>query len=126
MPERSAERQEFLNDVLITFAEGGIQMIGEILDKEMFGNPKNIREPSGYNWIIVRYGDEEEPESHKITTDTVAQGLSRLNKGDVENLSELGRKSLLKSSRENDAGEIDAVDATNIIEIALFGKVTYA
>ena len=124
--KRSAERLEFLNDVLITFAEGGIQMIGEVLDKEMFGDFKDVREPSGYNWISVRYSDEEEPESHKITIDTVAQGFSRLSKGEVDYLSELGRKRLLKCSRENDAGEIDAVDATGIIEIALFGKVTYA
>ena len=121
--KRSAERQEFLNDVLITFAEGGIQMIGEVLDKEMFGNE---REPSGYTWVSVRYSDEGEAESHKITIDTVAQGFSRLSKGEVDYLSELSRKRLLKCSRENDAGEIDAVDATNIIEIALFGKVTYA
>lgn len=124
MPERSAERQEFLNDVLICFTEGGIQMIGKVLDVEEFGNTEDFGGPFGYNWVLIRFNDD--PENHKITIDTVAQGISRMSKGEVEYLTEKSRKRLLQSSRENDAGEIDAVDATNIIETGLFGKVMYA
>ena len=115
--KRSAEREEFLNDVLITFAEGGIQMIGEIVTRDFDADALK------YNSVEVRYFDEST--THVVTTGTIASGFGLCRKGEINYVSESYRARLNKLYRELDAGEIDAVDATNIVEIGLFGEVVY-
>jgi hypothetical protein len=118
MRTRSAEREEFLNDILCTFAEGGIQMIGEIIDKDFDANALK------YNMVRVRYFDETP--DHVVTIETIAKGLSLCRKGPVTYLGRSHRLRLNECYKEMDAGEIDAVDATNIVEIGLFGEIVYS
>lgn len=116
--KRSAERTEFLNDILCAFAEGGIQMIGEIVERD-FDDDAMI-----YRKLVVEYTDD--PKHHAVTIETIAKGLARCRKGPVPYLGRGSRLRLNECYRECDAGEIDAVDATNIVEIGLFGEVVYA
>lgn len=116
--KRSAKRTEFLNDILCAFAEGGIQMIGQIVEKE-FDSDALI-----YRKLVVEYTDD--PQHHTVTIDTIASGLAKCRKGPVAYLGRSARLRLNECYRECDAGEIDAVDATNIVEIGLFGEVVYS
>ena len=124
--DRSAELQEFYDDILVTFADGGIQMLGVVLDfanadHDLHGLP-GIK---AYGTITVQYLDETE--SHDVTADTVATAFGRINGADpISYLGEQARKRYRLAYRERDAGDIDAVDATNLVEIALFGEVVYA
>lgn len=116
MRKRSAEREEFLSDILCAFAEGGIQMIGEIIDKDFDADALK------YNMVRVRYFDD--PTEHEVTIETIATAFSRCaNRNPAVN--GLYRIRLMRCYREMDAGEIDAVDATNLVEIGLFGEIVY-
>ncbi len=120
MRNRSAEREEFLNDILCTFAEGGIQMIGEIVGKEFDADALE------YRWLIVRYFDN--PTNHHVTIETIAHafGDNGIKHPWQKKVRPEYRERLMRLYREMDAGEIDAVDATNIVEIGLFGEIVYA
>ncbi len=118
MRKRSAERTEFLNDILCTFAEGGIQLIGSIVEKD-FDDDALI-----YRKLVVEYTDD--PMHHTVTIETIAKGLSLCRRGPVTYLGRSSRLRLNECYKEMDAGEIDAVDATNIVEIGLFGEVVYS
>lgn len=120
---KSAARTQFLAGVLCTFAEGGIQMIGERLSAVTHDDAEGIPE---YDSVTIRYSDEEDGTEHIVTPDTIAHAFTIMAKGDVRYLREGTRKRYLRASRQNDAGDIDAADATNIVEIAIFGEVVYA
>lgn len=119
MRPRSAEREEFLNDILCAFAEGGIQMIGEIIDKDFDADALK------YNMVRVRYFDETS--DHVVTIETIAKafGEKGIKPSWQKKINPIYRERLLRLYREMDAGEIDAVDATNLVEIGLFGEVVY-
>jgi hypothetical protein len=115
--KRSAERTEFLNDILCTFAEGGIQMIGEIVNKEFDADALE------YRWLIVRYFDSFT--NHHVDIETIAKAFGRLKPYLENKISPEYKSRMNKLYREFDAGEIDAVDATNLVEIGLFGEIVY-
>jgi hypothetical protein len=128
MTARTAERQDFYDSIMVTFAEGGIQMIGQILHRE----DDETRWLSGlegkcrpYKTLVVEYyGDEGK--QYTVTVDTLSKAFTAMGAGEVEYLHPESRKRLLKAYREMEAGDIDAVDATNLVEIALYGRVEYA
>jgi len=120
MTERSPERAQFLADILCTFAEGGIQMVGYLLDRTTHDDSHGIPE---YESVTVQY--EDEPERHVVNLDTIAKAFGIMRKGEVKYLPEGSRTRMLADYRELEAGDIDAVDATNLVEIALFGEVVY-
>ena len=122
--EKSDERKQFLADVLCTYLEGGIQLggIGWVNSAVTHDDADGIPE---YDSAVIQYEDAENGETHTVTPDTVARGLGIMAKGPVKYLGEETRNRYLTASRENDGGDIDAPDATNIIEVALFGEVVY-
>lgn len=120
MTNRSPERAQFLADILCTFAEGGIQMVGWVLEANTHNDASGIPE---YDSVKVQYFDEEE--IHTVDLDTIAKAFGIMRKGEVKYLHETSRARLLADYRELEAGDIDAVDATNLVEIALFGEVVY-
>lgn len=115
--KRSAERTEFLNDILCAFAEGGIQMIGEIIEREFDA------EALEYRKLVVRYSDD--PNNYTVTIETIAKAFGRLKPYLENKISPEYKSRMNKLYREFDAGEIDAVDATNLVEIGLFGEIVY-
>lgn len=126
MTARTPERQAFYDDIFVTFAEGGVQMVAcveyaEIDNDREFAGLKGVHP---YKRLDVRYYDDDTV-THTVTVDTFARAYSLIHAGPVKYLSGYSRKRLIAAYRECDAGDIDAVDATNIVEIGLFGEVVY-
>lgn len=118
---RSRNRERFLSDVFTTFLEGEtFAMVANFVESPLYDS-----EVERYYPAKIYYLDEEIEESHTVTIETVARGLSRLSKGMVEFMEETTRKRLNKVSRSNDASEIDCHDAAAIVEVGLFGEVRY-
>lgn len=125
MAIRSAERTEFLGDVIICIAED-------------FGY-NSWRQISDYHWddehpeenrvTVHELADlEDEPDIsvHKVAIDTVAKGIARILAPD----NPVGLNSAIvgavrTASRENDAGEIDAEVADCILQAAIFNEYIY-
>lgn len=125
MRTRTAERETFLKDIIITAVEN-----------------------YGYGWFSVsaydpdngtaRIHEEEEGTSHSVNVETIARGIGVIRRAEIVNgdlmaedgkplyMSEGHRKRILESSRENDAGELDVIDALAVLECGLFGRVVYA
>lgn len=140
---RSAERTEFLTDVLACAIEhNGYGFLGYISSNWTADNPVMTSVT-----IIDRYEEEEckageTPKRFVITLDTIAHGFSIIRAAvdqDVDGepllhnaksgqrlyLSHGDRKEILACDRANDASEIDVVYALAVLECALFGAVTY-
>lgn len=133
---RSAKRTEFLNDLLVTTIENGGYGPFRTLSYE----PRDA-EP----YAVVRFHGDGMA-SHRVTVETFAHGISVIRKAvdqinsdypsDGEVLHNAGtgqrlfmgsemRQRILMASDENDAGEMDVLDALAILECAIFGAVTY-
>lgn len=141
---KSAERTQFLADVLVTAIEnygyGAFTTDKWSIDVDVDADPNA--------YALVNFEDapgETVPVQHRVNADTMAHGIqvisdAVLQGGDDEERRLLvngktgerlfmgrgQRKAILEASRENDAGELDVIDALAILECALFGKVVYA
>ena len=143
---RSAERLEFLRDIMITAAYGGVSDWAYLADI-------NYQEEGNYyeSYRLICEDDtgecigstKDHPvptcPGHVITPDVVATGLLRAigrpgstckHAGQVTDTYSQGigwhysqRKHVIDAARENDGGEIDAYDASCIVQLALFGTV---
>jgi len=113
--KRSAARIKFLEDIVITAIEGGVNFWADVRDY-------NYSTPGS---VSARIRDSESVgEWEVVNMDTIAKGLGLIRKnndlvGDVY----LGYIKTAES--EKDAGIIDADTATAIVEVALFGEVVY-
>lgn len=117
---RSAERTEFLEDIITAAVEGGTGYWAQV---------------SRYKWdgcvthaTLHEMLDELDDDGHvrvgeglELTIDKVATALGKIKAGDVKHVSAEWCKRITEASRENDAGEIDAADADNIVQVALLG-----
>jgi hypothetical protein len=59
-----------------------------------------------------------------LTIDVVARGISLISKKEFKINSKM-RHNIMQGDRENDAGNIDAYDASAIIQAGLFGDLIY-
>jgi hypothetical protein len=120
---RTPERTEFLKDLIITAVEGGIGYWAEVRRY----NPDE-------GTVEVRPQDEcatEDPNPWRtVTVATIAKGIGRIDRGDCTFGGEpwaFGKSHgrVMVASRANDAGLLDADDADNILQAALFGDIVY-
>ena len=134
---KSPQRIEFLTDVLITAVEhcgyGWFAVKEYTCDGE-----------DPYALIEELY--EERPTKYRLDMNVVARGISVIRQAVLKTptnrpdeglvlhnartgqrlfMSESLRSTILESSRENDAGEIDVVGALAVVECGLFGYVQY-
>lgn len=137
--ERTAERVEFLSDVLVTAIEN-----------------------FGYGWFTVHeydidtwtatIEDSETEIKYDVDLDTIARGIGVIKaakpaqfavsgysidrqdmidtalanaEGERLYLGDDERRTIMEASRDNDAGNIDVILALAILECAIFGQVTY-
>ena len=130
MVTSTAERTEFLTDIVVTAIEN-----------------------YGYGWFSVEdydcdngtariFDQHDDDAPYSVSIDVIAKGLGEVrdarmhDAGDESYLvSRQGkrmfmpqgmRKSIMEADRENDAGNLDVVDALAILECGLFGQVVYA
>lgn len=129
--KRSAERAQFLTDVIITAAEGGIQYWAVILSYKWHlpNLPGGTGEPGpgGNAAASLKFrADEDDADIHTVTISDVARALGVI--ADLSRplrLHSTDRARIAEASRENDGGQIDADDADVIIQVAAFGNVVY-
>ncbi|MFC4089330.1 hypothetical protein [Micromonospora sp. GCM10011541] len=133
---RSAERKQFLTDVLITAVEHC--GYGFFTSKEW---EPDADEP----YAVIQWHDGEEWLEQRIDLDTISKGLGVIRRavmreterdGEVLHNSKTGermylhpeqRKNIMLADRTNyDEGDLDVVDALAVLECALFGRVEYA
>ena len=120
--KRTAEREQFLADILITAIEGGTGYWAAV---------------SGYKWsdeapettraTLHELNDEEtayDGAQYDLTIDAVATGLGRIRRGEV-GVSGTLRETIALADRENDAGYIDADGADVITQAALLNEIRY-
>lgn len=149
MRDRTPERIQFLSDLLIGAIEHAGYGFPHTLESKLDAGTDS------YAVIVDRYeldeDDEEIPDSaprFRIDLDTIATGLSLIRRALVVTdgtdstepavyanpdtferlyLGDGQRKNILLSDRTNgDDGDMDVIDHLAVLEIALFGAVTYA
>lgn len=124
MAQRTAERTEFLSDILLT-ATGGITYWATVTDSEELVD--KVRTGTAIQSITLV--DQEESSTHTVTLDDVARGLKQLSSGSL-NYSNMGydetpARLRLLDTTNGDESDYDALDADAVVQAALFGKIVY-
>lgn len=116
---RSAERREFLADVVTTAVEGGTGYWAQVSEYRWVDEPARA--------VLHELDDDESgyrAEGLLLDQDAVAKGIGRIARGEVE-LGATLKELILRASRENDAADIDAEAADVIAQVALLGEIRY-
>lgn len=127
MVTRTAERTEFLTDIVVTAIENYGYGWFSVEDYDC---------DNGTARIFDQYDDDA---PYDVSIDVIAKGLGVIRdakkdeNGDLVNattgkrlyISVYARKAYMEADRENDAGDLDVVDALGILECGLFGQVVY-
>lgn len=108
-------RQQFLNDVLITAVEGGINYWAEVSD---YDHGDDVRVAS------VRILDLEDGREYRLTAKMLANPIMQIINGPVQVRDDI-RIAIFDGERLLDAAEIDAECADVIVQVALFGRIVY-
>nr|WP_296774146.1 hypothetical protein [Rhodococcus sp. (in: high G+C Gram-positive bacteria)] len=124
MTQRTAERTEFLSDLLLT-ATSGITYWATVTDPEAL--VEKVRTRTAIESITLV--DQEESSTHTVTLDDVARGLQQLSSGSL-NYSNMGydetpARLRLLDKTNGDESDYDAFDADAVVQAALFGKIVY-
>jgi hypothetical protein len=130
--ERSAERVEFLGDIISAALEGGIGYWSQCsqYQYELNGEIKvavGKRQGDEPRATVHELNDDEsgyKDEGLEITLEAVEKGLDMI-LGELVAVAEYHRESISRASDRNDAGDIDADDADVIVQVALFGAIVY-
>lgn len=117
---KSAERVEFLSDILSTAIEGGIDYWAQFDSIEKIDDANNILGWRYESAVIYDYDDPDE--QFTINIDVIAKGLGILRKRNADRDSDL----LLANRTNGDEGDFDAWDADKIVQFGLFGKLVFA
>lgn len=122
MPQRSAERTEFLHDVLTTAVETGYQWF---VHSKIVRNAEYAILSTNVEAVDEEFGIEEDHGT--VTIERIASALAKVRSGEpIPYLSDYQRARIISADEHNDAGDIDACDADTILQIALLGEVRYA
>lgn len=113
---RTPQRAEFLRDVAITAAEGGVNYWGGVVAYDPDAGTFRVEETDGM-------GGGDGP-VHTVDGDLIERGIARLAVPGVQCAADI-RGWVLRGSATNDAGEIDADAADVIVQVGLFGEIVY-
>ena len=133
MAARTAEREQFLADIITTAVEGGTGYWASVSQYRWDGLP--ARDVFA---VLHEEGDDFSDELApplRLDINAVAKGIGKITRGEVEvgefgseynrPLGDYARKLIAEASRENDAGNIDSDMADIIAQVALLGIVRY-
>lgn len=132
MTTRSAERTEFLSDIIIGAVEGGtgywaqVSAYQYVMDGEVTVYTGK-REGDLTRAVLHELNDDEtgyKDEALVLDIDAVARALGKIKRGEVTLNSTL-KGYILTADSENDAGDIDSDCADVIAQIALLGDLVY-
>jgi hypothetical protein len=128
---RSAERTEFLGDIITTAVEGGTgywaqcsqyqyEYDGEIC---VCVGTRSGDEPTATLHELKDDDSGYEDEGLVLTLDNVAAAFKEI----IETTTnDRWRKTLVEANRTNDAGDLDSGDCDAIAQVALLGEQVYA
>lgn len=122
MPETKikTDREEFLDDIIITAIEGGIGY-WSVCHSYKWENQPEVT-------AVIQEFDEwdNEPIGDKITVnrDLIRKGLKEIIAGE-SNCHPNGVKVIAGATATNDGGEIDADLADVIVQVGCFGNIVY-
>lgn len=111
---RSPERKEFLDDLLITAVEGGINYWAQVSGYKFTDVPGEAE---------VTVHDLESEHQHFVDIDVIAKGLGRLQQD--EGLRSLYSDLLVASRTNGEDGDFDASGADVVLQLGIFGEVIY-
>ena len=116
MTQRGEERTTFLADVMTTALEGGINYWAEVDDVSTVEDPNEVL---GWRYNGAHLVGYEDGEGYSIDLNTIARGLNLI-------AAKYPASHITKGNREQDAGDIDAIDADAVVQYGLFGELVYA
>ncbi len=140
---RTPERVEFLSNVLVTALEHYGYGFPELIEYHI----PDGEEASWYAVIADRYAEDPTDDNHgktwRVDLDTIARGLGIIRRAIVATTDEgtylhhsetferlyvstEQRAAVMAADRENEAVDLDVIDALAILECALFGRVVNA
>ena len=132
MGTRSAERTEFLGDIVTTAVEGGtgywaqVSQYQYVLDGEVKVYTGD-RVGDDTRAVLHEMNDAEDgykAEGLVLDLDAVAKGIGLIKRGEVGVGSAI-KQTILLADAENDAGYIDADGADVIVQAGLLGEIVY-
>jgi len=132
--KRTAERVEFLGDIITGAIEGGIGYWSACSQYQWVDRDGKVRVSVGRvlgdepRAIIHVIRDDEtgyEDEGLALTLDAVSRGLRLIREGGCEINSRL-KKAIMLADRSNDAGQLDAFDCDVIVQAGVLGEIVYA
>lgn len=124
--EKLAAPGSFYFDVFVTACEGGCDYWAEVKQYKIWLPKKpglELQERTQTAEAVFVYDDPNsgEPRQTRITLLTILNGLLRMRRENTD-----GAKAILEAWAEWDAGEIDAGGADYIVQMALFGELTFS
>lgn len=138
MVARSAERKQFLHDIIAHALEGGVgywSVADDIVrgdpDADFYRSVVLYCSEGGKEPVDCGNGTDDVCKGHRVDIEVVAKGLGlgtvSREVGEEKNIGwhYNNRKHVILANRENDAGEIDAGDADCIVQLGIFGEVVY-
>ena len=119
MAKRSEKREQYLDDVLTTAIEGGIDYwVDEWIEIDL---DRSGNSSSDWRYRFATFVDIE-GDTYTINHDTIAKGLGIVTRRNAEHDKEL----ILNNRTNGDDGDHDALDADKVVQFALFGELVYA
>jgi len=117
-PAPSAERRQFLLDVLTTAAEGGCNY---------WAIGRNAERDDDLNWLSfdLRDAEDDEAEWHHVDTVTVERGIFAILSGQVKICNKTTIGQIASGNAQNDGADIDANAADCIIQAGIFGEIVF-
>lgn len=136
---RSADRAQFLSDLLTGAVEGSIGYWSQVSEYHWYsptleGGSAEHPEGQANSYVTVHEdgADNDGDDGNVVRTigvDDIARALGEIRKTPhregPEWLHEDYVKAILAADRTNDTSELDAISFDAIVQIALFGKVVY-
>lgn len=107
------DREQFLSDVLVTAVEGGINYWAYVEEYD----------PNTSVHLVDTLDDEAEC-LYFVRLPDIASAIINICNG-FKDISEDRKEIVIKANASNEAGDIDADIADAIVQIAVFGEITY-
>lgn len=118
MANRSAAREQFIQDIFATAIEGGINYWANFQSINKIDKPQDI---IGW-WYESAHILDVDGDSYVIDKNTIIKGINMIAKRNAER-----DKALILANRTNgDDGDFDALDADKIVQFGLYGDLVFA
>ena len=113
--------REFLNDVMVTALEGGINYWAAITGTKT----EQVEDTEMYASATVVDAEDENAEEFTVTPDKLLEAIQKVIQSDFDLRQDI-KKSIISGVLEQDAGYIDAEGADVIFQVAAMGSIVFA